>query len=162
MEAEYSDLSTMMNTTSLYEMDSRGDHYTGSNKQRNCAIYSRIDRVIGNIDWLQKDYTLTVMHLIVSDHALLCLNSVEGTKRKIKSQFKLLNSTADLDGFWHAVATSWHREISGRPIYVLWKKLQRLQPILKDISKPLSDVKGKSLMLERSSVRLKRILGWIE
>jgi hypothetical protein len=50
MEAEYSDLSTMMNTTSLYEMDSMGDHYTWSNKQRDCAIYSRIDRVIGNLD----------------------------------------------------------------------------------------------------------------
>jgi hypothetical protein len=143
MEAEYSDLSTMMNTTSLYEMDSRGEHYTWSNKQRDCAIYSRIDRVIGNLDWLQKDYTLTVMHPSVSDHALLCLNSVGGTKRKIKSQFKFLNSTADLDGFLHVVATSWHREIIGRPMYVLWKKLQRQQPILKDISKPLSDVKGE-------------------
>ncbi|MCI42613.1 transposon TX1 putative 149 kDa protein, partial [Trifolium medium] len=28
-------------------------------------------------------------------------------------------------------------------MYVLWKKLQRLQPILKNISKPLSDVKLK-------------------
>jgi hypothetical protein len=83
------------------------------------------------------------MHPSVSDHALLCLNSVGGTKRKIKSQFKFLNSTADLDGFLHVVATSWHREIIGRPMYVLWKKLQREQPILKDISKPLSDVKGE-------------------
>jgi hypothetical protein len=57
-ESEYRDLKTMMDTTCLYEMDNSGDHYTWSNKQSNCAIYSRIDRVIGNIDWLQKDYNL--------------------------------------------------------------------------------------------------------
>ncbi|CAJ2668635.1 unnamed protein product [Trifolium pratense] len=77
----------------------------------------------------------------VSDHALLCLKSAEGTMRKIKNQFKFLNSSADLDGFLYAVANSWHEQISGRPMYMLWKKLQRLQPILKEISKPLSDVK---------------------
>ncbi|CAJ2651355.1 unnamed protein product [Trifolium pratense] len=140
-ESEYRDLSTMMDITSLYEMDSNGDHFTWSNKQRDCAIYSRIERVIGNIDWLQKDYTLHVMHPSVSDHALLCLKSAEGTIRKIKNQFKFLNSSADLDGFLYAVANSWHEQISGRPMYMLWKKLQRLQPILKEISKPLSDVK---------------------
>ncbi|MCH85203.1 transposon TX1 putative 149 kDa protein, partial [Trifolium medium] len=56
------------------------------------------------------------MHPNVSDHALLCLKSA-------------------------GVANSWHGQLSGRPMYVLWKKLQRLQPILKEISKPLSDVK---------------------
>ncbi|MCH98402.1 hypothetical protein A2U01_0019404, partial [Trifolium medium] len=142
-EAEYRDLSNMMNATSLYEMDSRGDHYTWSNKQSDCAIYSRIDRVIGNIDWLQKDFTLTVMHPSVSDHALLCLESVGDTKSRRKTHFKFLNSSADLDGFLQAVATSWQGKINGRPMYVLWMKLQRLQPILKDISKPLSDVKLK-------------------
>jgi hypothetical protein len=142
-ESEYRDLNTMMNSTSLYEMDSRGDHYTWSNKQRDYAIYPRIDRVIGNIDWHQKDYTLTVMHPSVSDHALLCLDSAAGTNRNRKSHFKFINSTADLEGFLHVVANSWCKEINGRPMYVLWKKLQRLQPILKAFSKPISDVKLK-------------------
>ncbi|GAU38712.1 hypothetical protein TSUD_396400 [Trifolium subterraneum] len=140
-ESEYRDLSTMMEITSLYEMDSTGDHYTWSNKQSDCAIYSQIDRVIVNLDWLQIDYTLHVMHPSVSDHALLCLNNITGTRTTKRNHFKFLNSTADLDGFLHAVATSWHQHISGRPMYVLWKKLQRLQPVLRQISKPLSDIK---------------------
>jgi hypothetical protein len=55
--------------------------------------------------------------------------------------FKFLNSSADLDTFLAAVTTSWNGEISGRPMYRLWKKLQRLQPILREISKPLSNVR---------------------
>lgn len=62
-EGEYSDLSKMMDIIGLYEMGSVRYHYTWSNKQSGYAIYSRIDRVIGNLDWLQKhcDYTFKIM-----------------------------------------------------------------------------------------------------
>ena len=49
-ESEYNYLSKMMDTTGLYDMDSIGDHYTWPNKQSDCAIYSRIDRVIDNLN----------------------------------------------------------------------------------------------------------------
>lgn len=49
---EYGGLSKMLDTTGLYEMDNIGDHFTWSNKQSDSTIYSRIDRVIGNIEWL--------------------------------------------------------------------------------------------------------------
>lgn len=41
----------------------------------------------------------------------------------------------------NVVARSWREHINGRPMYVMWKKMQILQPILKNWSKPLSDVK---------------------
>lgn len=74
-EAEHRDLTNLMKDAGLHEMDIRGQHFTWSNNQGENAIYSRIDRLLGNTDWFQQnlDCTLTVMHLSVSDHALLCL-----------------------------------------------------------------------------------------
>lgn len=48
---EYKDLVDMMDQTGLFEKESVGDHITWNSNQRNGMIYSRIDRVLGNIDW---------------------------------------------------------------------------------------------------------------
>jgi hypothetical protein len=61
-ESEYTDLTSMMNIAGLSEMDSMGDYFTWSNKHTDGTIYSKIDRVIGNVDWFQMnlDSTLTI------------------------------------------------------------------------------------------------------
>lgn len=50
-ESEYEDLAKMMRNTGTFEKDSMGDYYTWSNKQTDGMIYSRIDRVLGNVEW---------------------------------------------------------------------------------------------------------------
>lgn len=50
-ESEYEDLAKMMRNTGTFEKDSTGDYYTWSNKQTDGMIYSRIDRVLGNVEW---------------------------------------------------------------------------------------------------------------
>lgn len=52
IEAEYKDLKNLMENAGLYEMDSRGEHFTWSNNQSEKPIYSRIYRLIGNMEWL--------------------------------------------------------------------------------------------------------------
>ncbi|PNX80017.1 hypothetical protein L195_g036011 [Trifolium pratense] len=49
-ESEYTDLTLLMDKVGLSEMDSLGDYYTWSNKHVDVTIYSRIDRVLGNVD----------------------------------------------------------------------------------------------------------------
>lgn len=49
-ESEFVDLENMMTIVGHSEMDSLRDHYTWSNKQLDNPIYSRIDRVLGNLD----------------------------------------------------------------------------------------------------------------
>lgn len=139
---EYIDLRNMMDQTDLFEMDSKRYYYTWSNKQCENSIYSRIDRVLGNLDWLQKhnDYRLTVTHPSVSNHAMLCLH-MSGNHFSRKKSFKFINSTADKEGFFRTVDTSWKMFISYRHMYVLLNKLQRLKPSLKIFSKPITDVK---------------------
>lgn len=99
------------------------------------------------------------MHSNVSDHALLWLESVGGTKRRRKIQIKFLNSYVDFEGFLKEVETSWNKLINGRPMYVLWKKLQRFQPILKELSKPFSDIKVKIIKAKDNLLKAQMELG---
>ena len=49
-EAEYIDLSNMMQITCLFESITKDCHFTWSNKYTTGVIYSRIDRMIGNVE----------------------------------------------------------------------------------------------------------------
>lgn len=88
------------------------------------------------------DYALNNMQPSISDHALLYLKRNDDKKRKM-TNFKFFKSTADMAYFLDTINKSWKENINGRHIYVLWKKLQRLQLILQKMSKPLSDVNLK-------------------
>ncbi|XP_058722236.1 uncharacterized protein LOC131594157 [Vicia villosa] len=149
-EHEYKDLCSMMERTGLYEMDSTGDHFTWTNKQRDNAIYSRIDRILGNIDWHQQhmDFTLHIMSPSVFDHAMLCLkeNQLSRIQRK---HFKFRNCLVEMEGYSNTVARSWNEHLPGRHMYVVWKKLQRLQPHLRALGKPLRDVQ-RNIVLVRN------------
>ena len=75
-EAEIVDLRDVMEKVGLFEKDSLGDYYTWTNKHSVGTIYSRIDHVLGNMEWLMDniDVNLTIFPCSVSDHNLLCLN----------------------------------------------------------------------------------------
>lgn len=81
-------------------MDSVGVHLTWYNKHADSIMYSRINRVLGNVDWFQQymDTTLNIMAYGVSDHAIPCLKGNEHRQIKI-SQFKFLNSVSTMKGF---------------------------------------------------------------
>ncbi|XP_058764837.1 uncharacterized protein LOC131638301 [Vicia villosa] len=53
-DSEYVDLWDMMTSAGLTEMDGCGDYYTWCNRHTNDTIYSRIDRLIGNVEWFKK------------------------------------------------------------------------------------------------------------
>ncbi|XP_058768747.1 uncharacterized protein LOC131642529 [Vicia villosa] len=140
-EKEYVDLIDMMNQTGLYEKESQGDYFTWTNKQKANAIYSRIDCLLGNTEWMQQneDAELIVMSPSVSDHSMLALSTPDPIPQK-RSKFKFLNYTSDLNDFTETVKLNWNLPLNGRPMYVVWKKLQRLQPDLKKLTKPRSDI----------------------
>lgn len=68
-------------------------------------------------------------------------------QRPIKiTYFKFLNSVTNMKGFLQVVSNNQGIPLIGRAMYVVWKKLQRLQPIIRGQSKTLSDIK---LQLEK-------------
>ncbi|XP_025983877.1 uncharacterized protein [Glycine max] len=118
----------MMNVVGLSEMDSIGDYFTWSNKQNVGTIYSRIDRVLGNVKWFQDhlDYHLKILPPSISDHALLCV-----------------------EGYEEVVQNSWNRPIRGTPMHVLWQKLQRLKPELVQLGKSMTNTKHELVKARR-------------
>ncbi|KAK2357064.1 hypothetical protein QL285_094373 [Trifolium repens] len=153
-ESEYSDFASMMDRVGLSEMASLGDYYTWSNKQVDGVIYSRIDRVLGNVDWFQLniDSTLTIMDPGISDHSLLCLTGPVHIPPQ-KSHFKFLNCVSTLPDFSDCVTQNWNAPLVGKPLSVLWKKLLRLQPVIRKISKPFT---GIYITLDKARESLKQ------
>ncbi|KAI5403341.1 hypothetical protein KIW84_050776 [Lathyrus oleraceus] len=107
----------MMQKVGIFEVDNVGEYYTWSNKQTDDPIYSRIDKVLRNLDWLQGnlDTTLTNMDPIVSDNALLCMQGDRNQRIK-RSKFKFIIAVADMEGFVGNVAARWREPTDGRPM----------------------------------------------
>lgn len=136
VESQYMDFTNMMDNMGLFEKDNVGDHFTWFNKNMNEAIYSRIDMVIFNMQWIQMHMgtIMKVMELGVSDHALLCLKGQDkDQKRKYQSKFQ--NDVINTEGFQKAVKASWDKQVKGTTMYIVWKKLYNLQNVIKDKSK---------------------------
>ncbi|CAI8610538.1 unnamed protein product [Vicia faba] len=127
----------MMRRKELFEMDSRGDYFTWSNKRIVGTIYSRIDRVLGNVDWSQAQLNTTIKILppSVSDHALLYLSNHVPPRHVHRFQF--INCIMWAEGYKDVVKSCWDLPLEGSTMFVLWKKLRRLQPVLRKLNKPL-------------------------
>lgn len=66
--------------------------------------------------------------------------------------FKFPNIITENSEFMEAVADNWKQEIVGKPMYVLWKKLQRLQLTIKLLAKPLAGIR-KQVEVSRDKLK---------
>lgn len=94
--------------------------------------------------------TLKIQPHSVSDHSLLCLTGQENHVFR-KALFKFFNCVVDLNGYDMAIMKSWNDPIVGKPMHVLWQKLKRLQPILKNLSKPILKIQ-QNISKSRSDI----------
>lgn len=71
-----------------------------------------------------------------------------------------MNIITEMDGFLEVVSRNWIFPLIGGAMYILWKKLHILQPIIRDKSKQLSDIK---LRLDNARVALMNAKksGWL-
>lgn len=46
----------------------------------------------------------------------------------------------DMDGYDFVVIKRWNEPMVGKPMYVLWEESKGLQPILKNLSKPILNI----------------------
>ena len=92
-EKEFRDLVEMMQVVGLFEADTMGAHFTWTNKQTTCTIYSRIDRLVGNAAWFHKfhEAQVYVMNPHISDHSPIKVDLLK-VQNKRTNIFKFLNS----------------------------------------------------------------------
>lgn len=107
--SEFVDLANMMERTELYDMDSKGDEFTWSNKQQENPTYTRIDRVMANVSWFQQNLStfLFTLDYGTSHHAMIFLKE-EIPMKPPKHNFKFMNSSITLDGFHEKVRENWN------------------------------------------------------
>ena len=55
-----------------------------------------------------------------------------------QSRFKFLNNVVNHKDFKQVVETSWKHRVDGKPMYVLWIKLKRIQPFLRNLNRRLN------------------------
>lgn len=152
---EYQDLVHMMTSVGLFACSTTGDYYTWSNKHRQGMIYSRIDLVLGNMQWfLQYDRCrIEVLEPHIPDHSPLCIQ-LDIPSHYRRYMFKYLNCWIEDVDFMSTVAQAWQQVVPGRPQYAIWKKLQFLQPRLKQFNMQYSNIRKK---IEHAREELEKI-----
>ncbi|XP_074291104.1 uncharacterized protein LOC141617871 [Silene latifolia] len=114
-----------------------GYFFTWNDKQDpSTRVFSRIDRCLINIDWLQSfpDNSAFFMNEGTFDHCpCICYRSNEATTRK--NSFKYFNMWSLDSNFKEVVATEWNKTVSGVKMYQVVTKLKNLKKPLKKLNK---------------------------
>ncbi|XP_074297831.1 uncharacterized protein LOC141628613 [Silene latifolia] len=124
-----------------------GAMFTWSNKQElNDMVYSRLDRAMGNQEWLD-DYSTSLAHFHpegLFDH---CPCTIVDRNADIggKKNFKYFNMWGLTPSFKDSVAMAWATVYRGTKMFSVVKKLKALKPILKNINREcFSDVENNT------------------
>lgn len=83
---------------------------------------------------------MQVLNPGVSDHSPLLLRDVLPTTGPQSMLFKFVNYIVKEQNFLSVVQHSWSQPIQGTAMFCLWKKLLRLQPDLRLISRKYGDI----------------------
>lgn len=140
-ENEFKDLADMMHNLGLYEALTKGCYYTWSNKSNQNTIYSRIDRMIGNVQWFQT-YHNSIVEVMAPrnfDHAPMRFRAHTQVLYR-RTIFKFLNFITQDPSYLQIVARIWKENVRGSAMYRVWRKLHRLQPSIKPLIKSVTDI----------------------
>ncbi|XP_074271470.1 uncharacterized protein LOC141595405 [Silene latifolia] len=121
---------------SLDNAHSFGLEHTWTNKREPTArIWSRLDRVLLNSDWLIQFPTTNVQVLPsgISDHSLLLVEVKNGYK--IRRQFSYLNCWEDHKEYRDSVTAAWDLPVKGNQIFRLFTKLKNVRSNLISLHK---------------------------
>ncbi|XP_074288589.1 uncharacterized protein LOC141613746 [Silene latifolia] len=117
--SEMAPMRSMLSVCHLYDMKASGSYYTWNNKHENeSKVYSRIDRVLMNDQWLNTfpEAVATFLPEGLYDHCP-CLIRTDAMYVKRKASFKYYNMWALSDDFVPIVESSWNTEVEGTPMF---------------------------------------------
>ncbi|XP_074300198.1 uncharacterized protein LOC141631424 [Silene latifolia] len=121
---------------SLDDAHSFGLEHTWTNKREpTVRIWSRLDRVLLNSDWLIQFPTTNVQVLPsgISDHSPLLVEVKNGYK--IRRQFSYLNCWEDYKDYRDSVTAAWDLPVKGNHIFRLFTKLKNVKSNLISLHK---------------------------
>ncbi|XP_062094015.1 uncharacterized protein LOC133800051 [Humulus lupulus] len=132
-KAELLDSSQWLARTQMDALKQTGSFFTWTNNQDGRArIYSKIDHVFANEDWVDLfPNTTTVFNWeTVSDHCS-CTLSIQGMENLGVKLFRFYNFWADHKDFKEVALDSWRKPIQGTGLKAIYLKTMRLKHKLK-------------------------------
>ncbi|XP_074283553.1 uncharacterized protein LOC141608100 [Silene latifolia] len=135
-DSEVREFQNCVDVCGLYDMISTGAYFTWNNKQEGDArVFSRIDRVLANDEWILNGPTGVVSFLPeeLYDHSPCLIELGEDTVRR-KGSFKYFNKWGKSANFKNIVTEIWRQPIQGCCMFQLVKKLKTLKHPLKKLN----------------------------
>lgn len=116
----------------LTDIKQAGRFYTWNNKQEGCQrVYSKIDRVMANTEWLDQYENAMVTYLPEGEYdhcpGLVCVHK----EMKGRKPFRFFNMWVEGPGYMEMVKDVWQRDVSGCKMYQVTQKLKMLKTRLK-------------------------------
>ncbi|XP_020266911.1 uncharacterized protein LOC109842442 [Asparagus officinalis] len=131
------DFQNFFSFSNLVHLKAIGNFYTWCNKQdAQDRIWSRLDRVLVNEDWIHQ-YTSSPVEFLMpscSDHSP-ALITIGEDKFDGKRPFRFFNMRIKHPKFLPPVKSVWEQNISGYNMYKFHTKLKFLKPVLKELNK---------------------------
>lgn len=157
--AECADFQAALDVTQLQELQYCGWEYSWCNKQHANLIYTKIDRVFGNLAWFQHYGTdiVEVLNPQSSDHSPLLLSC--GSRRyKEQRRFKFLNCVVEHPEYLSAVRRAWDTEVRGVKMFQVWVKMKQVRENLRGLHKVYHHASLKVLSARTDRDRLQSAL----
>ena len=123
--AEIRDFAAFIDDCKLSELRSRGHFYSWHKGGDSTKTASRIDRCLGNTEWVNNNSAICSEYLksSLSDHCPLlikCIPEFQGGGRP----FKFFNYLADHPNFLTMVDLGWKKVVHGYVMFTMWEKTQ--------------------------------------
>ncbi|XP_074288337.1 uncharacterized protein LOC141613496 [Silene latifolia] len=145
----------------LTDMKARGAFYTWNNKQgSDSLIYSRIDRVFINEEWLEQ-YPDSFAHFLPRDLFDHCPGAVhfEEERQRRGNSFKYYNMWSMANDYKEVVIAGWNREVQGTPMFKIVSKLKGLKKGLLALNKDnFEDIENLTKLTELSLKHFQSLL----
>ncbi|XP_074277741.1 uncharacterized protein LOC141601364 [Silene latifolia] len=135
-DAEIKGFQNCVDVCGLYDLVSTGAYFTWNNKQEGDArVYSRIDRVLANEEWILNGPSGNVTFLPegLYDHSPCLIELGEDIERR-KGPFKYFNMWGKHAEFKNIVMETWKQPVHGCYMFQLVKKLKYLKHPLKKLN----------------------------
>ncbi|XP_074291861.1 uncharacterized protein LOC141618677 [Silene latifolia] len=151
----------MLSLCNLVEVKSIGAFFTWNNKHESCSkIYSKIDRVFVNGDWLTSfpECFANFLPEGLFDHCP-CVVQFRKDEPRRKPPFKYFNMWSLSDEFEATVRQVWGNVVSGSPMFRVVKKLKELKKGFRDLNNSnFSDIENITRVTEISLKEFQKLL----
>ncbi|XP_016466377.1 uncharacterized protein LOC107789123 [Nicotiana tabacum] len=134
--ADIQDFTEFYSDTMIIEIPWRGDYFTWTNGQIEVdRVISRIDRALGNGEWMMKFRYLTVEigDPFISDHSHLSLR-FQKRNNNIKIPFRFLNVWADHEAYQSIVTKGWQGKQQYCKLVTIWNRLKAMKIDFKNLN----------------------------